>query len=86
MVMNLLHRSILFSAVERYGSLLFFVASTAILSRLLTPAEFGIYALINAVTAILTASSQEFGGANYLVQKPTLSEENIRTAFTITVL
>jgi O-antigen/teichoic acid export membrane protein len=83
--MNLLHRSIFFSAVERYGSLLFFVVSTAILSRLLTPAEFGLYALVNAITAIIAASFQEFGGANYLIQKPTLSEQNIRTAFTATL-
>ena len=84
--MNLLHRSIFFSAVERYGSLLFFLISTAILSRLLTPAEFGIYALVNAVTAIVAASFQEFGGANYLIQRTSLSEQNIRTSFTITLL
>lgn len=64
---------------------LFFI-STAILSRLLTPAEFGIYAVINAVVAVITASFQEFGGANYLIQKKTLSEKSIRTAFTITFL
>src|SRR6476646_10394673 len=83
--MNLIHRSILFSAVERYGNLFFFLISTAILSRLLTPAEFGVYAFINALIVVLAASFQEFGGANYLIQKQTLSEENIRTAFTITM-
>ena len=51
---------------------------------MLTPEEFGIYALINALTAVAAASFQEFGGANYLIQKPSLSEQNIRTAFTIT--
>jgi len=83
MFMNVIHRSIFFSAIERYGSLLFFVVSTAFLSRLLTPEEFGIYAVINALTAVIAASFQEFGGANYLIQKPSLSEQNIRTAFTI---
>ena len=82
--MNLVHRSIFFSAVERYGSLFFFLISTGFLARLLTPAEFGIYALINALTAVAAASFQEFGGANYLIQKNSLSEQNIRTAFTIT--
>jgi O-antigen/teichoic acid export membrane protein len=84
MMMSSIHRSVFFSAVERYGSLLLFLFSTAVLSRLLTPSEFGIYAVINAVVAVITASFQEFGGANYLIQKKALSERNIRTAFTIT--
>ena len=81
--MSRLHLSILFSALERYGSFLFFLISTAILSRLLTPEEFGIYAVINALTNIVAVAFQEFGGANYLIQKQTLSEQNTRTAFTI---
>ena len=83
--MNSIHRSIFFSALERYGSVFFFVISTAILSRLLTPQEFGIYAVVGALTAVAAASFQEFGGANYLIQKPSLSERDIRTAFTITL-
>jgi O-antigen/teichoic acid export membrane protein len=82
--MTSIHRSIFFSGVERYGSLLLLLFSTAALSRLLTPSEFGIYAVINAVVAVIAASFQEFGGANYLIQKKMLSEQNIRTAFTIT--
>jgi O-antigen/teichoic acid export membrane protein len=82
--MDRLHRSIFFAGVERYGSALCFMLSTAILSRLLRPAEFGICAAAIALTALITACSQEFGGANYLIQKSTLSEQDIRTAFTIT--
>src|SRR6201999_4397810 len=52
--------------------------------RLLTPKEFGIYGVVLAITSVFSASSQEFGGANYLIQKASLSEGNIRTAFTIT--
>ena len=84
-VMNSIHRSIFFSAIERYGSVFFFVVSTAILSRLLTPQEFGIYAVVGALTTVAAASFQEFGGANYLIQKPSLSERDIRTAFTVTL-
>jgi O-antigen/teichoic acid export membrane protein len=58
--------------------------STAVLSRLLGPDEFGIYAVITAIIVVITASFQEFGGANYLIQKKTLSQQNVRTAFTIT--
>jgi O-antigen/teichoic acid export membrane protein len=83
-VMDRLHRSIFFSGIERYGSAFFFLVSTAVLSRLLKPEEFGIYAAVVALTAVGTACSQEFGGANYLIQKPTLSAQDTRTAFTIT--
>lgn len=82
---NSIHQSIFFSALERYGSVFFFVISTAVLSRLLTPQEFGIYAVVGALTTVAAASFQEFGGANYLIQKTSLSELDVRTAFTITL-
>ncbi len=82
--MSTIHRSILFSALERYGSLILLFVSTAVLSRLLAPGEFGVYAVINAIVTVITASFQEFGGANYLIQKKSLSRRNIQTAFTIT--
>jgi O-antigen/teichoic acid export membrane protein len=84
-MVTLIHRSVLFSALERYGSLFVFVASTAVLSRLLTPREYGIYAVVNAIITVTAASFQEFGGANYLIQKRSLSHQDIQTAFTITL-
>jgi O-antigen/teichoic acid export membrane protein len=84
-MIDVVRRSILFSALERYGGVIFFLASTAILSRLLTPREFGIYAVVNAITAVTAASFQEFGGANYLIQKPSLSDGDIRNAYTVTL-
>ncbi|MBB4425780.1 O-antigen/teichoic acid export membrane protein [Bradyrhizobium sp. CIR48] len=82
--MNSVQRSVLFSAVDRYAGLVLFFVSTAVLSRLLTPSEFGVYAVVNALTAVIAAAFQEFGGANYLIQKRELSRGTIRTAFTIT--
>jgi O-antigen/teichoic acid export membrane protein len=84
-MMHIVRRSIFFSAVERYGGMIFFVASTAVLSRLLTPHEFGIYAVVNAISTLIAASFQEFGGANYLIQKQSLSTQDIRSAFTVTL-
>ncbi len=83
--MNAVHRALFFSAVERSGGLVLSVLSTAVLSRLLAPEEFGIYFAIAALTALAAACTQEFGGANYLIQKAGLSEQDIRTAFTITL-
>jgi O-antigen/teichoic acid export membrane protein len=81
--MSRLHRFLFFSAGDRYGSLAFLLFSIAILSRLLTPEEFGIYTTIAALTGLANAL-REFGGANYIIQKSTLSQQNVRTAFTIT--
>jgi O-antigen/teichoic acid export membrane protein len=81
--MSAVQRSIVFSAVERYASVSLFVITTAILSRLLTPAEFGTFAVVSALTTVVSVSFQEFGGANYLIQKQELSRRHIRTAFTI---
>lgn len=82
--MSSVQRSILFSASERYGSVLLFIVATAILSRLLSPQEFGVFAVVNAVTAVIAASFQEFGGATYLIQKRELSPKDVGSAFTIT--
>ncbi len=82
--MNPIHRSIVFSALERYGRFALLFVSTAVLARLLTPREFGIYAIINAIVILIVLPFQEFGGANYLIQKAVLSRQDIRTAFTVT--
>ncbi|MHC2781045.1 O-antigen/teichoic acid export membrane protein [Bradyrhizobium liaoningense] len=84
--MNSVQRSILLSAADRYGNLVLFVVATAVLSRLLSPSEFGVYAVVNAIALVIAASFQEFGGGNYLIQKRDLSAEDIRSAFTITFI
>jgi O-antigen/teichoic acid export membrane protein len=83
--MSSVQRSIFFSAVERYASLLLFFVVTAVMSRMLAPKEFGIFAVVSAITTVITASFQDFGGPNYLIQKHDLSREAVRTAFTITL-
>lgn len=82
--MSSVQRSIFFLAAERYASMVLFFISTAVLSRLLTPEEFGVYAAVMAVIMILVSASQEFGGVTFLIQKASLSDEDVRTAFTIT--
>lgn len=81
--MSRIHRSIVFSVADRYGSMACFLLSLAILSRLLTPEEFGIYSVIMALPG-LAQTLRDCGGANYLIQAPSLSENSIRTAFTVT--
>src|ERR1700758_4038218 len=85
LAMKSVQHSIFFSAIERYASGVLFFVTTAVLSRLLTPNEFGTFAVVNAITVVIAVSFQEFGGANYLIQKRELSRANIRTAFTVTL-
>lgn len=80
--MSRLRSSILLSAINNYGELLLTLLSITILSRLLTPHEFGVYAITASIPGVLSAV-REFGGANYIIQKQDLSERCIRTSFTI---
>lgn len=84
--MQSVQRSILFSALDRYISLLVVFVATAVLARLLSPEEFGIYAVVNAITSIIAACFQEFAGASYLIQKRDLSRAGVQTTFTITLM
>ena len=84
--MRPVQRSILFSALDRYIGLLLVFVATAVLARLLSPEEFGIYAVVNAITSIIAACFQEFAGASYLVQKRELSRTHVQTTFTITLM
>ncbi len=81
--MDSIHRSIGFSAISKYASTTFQLLCVAALARLLTPAEFGIYATVYAFMIVANVTSREFGGANYLIQKPDLAIDDVRTAFTI---
>ncbi|WP_368508297.1 oligosaccharide flippase family protein [Bradyrhizobium lupini] len=83
--MDQVQRSILFSALDRYGTLVLLFVATAVLARLLSPEEFGIYAVVTAVTSIIAACFQEFAGASYLIQKRDLSRASVQTTFTITL-
>ena len=74
-------RSIAFSVVERYSSIALSLVATVILSRLLTPEDFGIFSI--AMTfVVLTDTFREFGAGNYLVQERQLTDEHLRSTFT----
>ena len=60
-------RSIAFSVVERYASIAIGLVTTIILSRLLTPTDFGIFSI--AMSFVMFADIfRDFGTGNYLLQ------------------
>jgi O-antigen/teichoic acid export membrane protein len=75
-----IRRSLVLSFAERYSELGLRLLSMVVLARLLTPAEFGTYAVAAAVIGIATVVA-EFGLKNYLIQKDELSTGTLRAAF-----
>lgn len=74
--------ALIWSFSERYANLLLSVGGIVILSRLLTPAQVGVYSLCAAVT-VIAGILRDFGVSEYLIQEKDLTRDRIRTAFGI---
>ncbi len=81
--MSAIRRSLAFSFAEKYGSYALGLVGMVILARLLTPKDFGIFAIGMAVVALIDVF-RDFGVGNYLVQERELTEARVRAAFTVT--
>ena len=82
--MATLHRSVAYSAAQSYIGVVLQLVSTMVLSRILTPAEVGVYA-VAVVFSALAANFRDFGIAEYLIQAKQLTEQNIRAAFAVNI-
>lgn len=80
-----LRRSLALSAAGSYVALVLQVASTVVLSRILTPAEVGVFA-VAAVFSTLATTFRDFGIAEYLIQEKNLTTEKIRAAFAVNII
>ena len=60
-------RALIWSLAERHAGLVVALVTTVILSRLLTPAQVGIYSLCAAFTAV-AGILRDFGVSEYLIQ------------------
>jgi len=78
-------RSLAFSFVERYLSIVMQFGASIIIARLLTPEEIGIYS-VGAVIVGLAHVLRDFGVTNYLIQEKDLTATKIRAAFTATLI
>jgi len=77
-----IRRSLAFSFGQTYGGYVLGLAGTLVLARLLTPAEFGVFAIGTSVVMLLDAV-RDFGVGTFLVQEKELTRERVRSAFTI---
>lgn len=80
-----IRRSLAFSFAQRYTNLLMSVPTIMIVSRLLTPAQVGVFSLGMAFVGLIH-SLRDFGVSDYLVQAHELEDGLAQTAFTINVI
>ena len=74
-----IRRSFALSFAQRYSALAIQLGAVVVLARLLTPVEFGTFAVASAVVTLATVL-QDFGVGNYLVQERTLDRSKLETA------
>ena len=77
-------RSVLWSAAGTSGNQLATLVVFVMLSRLLTPDEFGVIALASVFTVLLRLIAEQ-GFADAIVQQPALESEHLDTAFWVGV-
>lgn len=82
--MTTIRRSLAFSIADSYLALPLQLLGTMIISRILTPAETGVFA-VAAVFAAFASTFRDFGVAEYLIQEKNLSSDKIRAALTVNI-
>ena len=80
--MSSIRRALAITTVERYFTIALQAGTTIVVSRLLTPAEIGLWGIAFA-TAMLLLSAREFASDMFLVQRPTLTREGVQVAFSV---
>jgi len=83
--MSATRHSFFFSFAEKYTVLLLGIVATMVLSRLLTPAEVGVYSL-GAVLVALAQVVRDFGVGQYLIQEKQLDTVKLRAALATSLL
>lgn len=78
-------RSLAISFVDRYLRLIINIGSAAILARLLTPEDYGVYT-VGIVVVTLAEALRDFGVETYLIQEKQLTDAAVRTAYGVALL
>jgi O-antigen/teichoic acid export membrane protein len=75
-------RSLFFSFLDRYASLVITIVSSMVIARLLTPAEIGVFSL-TVVLLSFVSTIRDMGTGQYLVQENDLTTERIRSVWAV---
>lgn len=82
--MSAIRKGIILSAADKYATQALGIATLAIMSRILTPAETGLYLVANGLI-LLADQFRAFGVGIYIVQAPELDRGAVRAGFTVTL-
>ena len=83
--MTTIRRSLLISLSLKYAHALMSLLTTAVLARLLTPSEMGVF-LVAYTFFLIVDTVRDFGASNYLIQRREISLNGVRAAFTVTLI
>lgn len=75
-------KSLVFSFLDRYASLVIGIASSMVIARVLTPAEIGVYS-VTIVLLMFVSTVRDMGAGQYLVQEKELTTERIRAVWAV---
>lgn len=75
-------KSLFFSFLDRYASLVIGIVSSMVIARLLTPAELGVFS-VTMVLLMFVATVRDMGAGQYLVQERDLTTERIRAVWAV---
>lgn len=81
--MSAVRRAFFMAILEQYSQVIVSVAMITVLSRMLSSSEIGI-AVIGLGIGTIALTVREFVTSEYLIQRDTLTREDIRTSFTLT--
>jgi O-antigen/teichoic acid export membrane protein len=78
-------KALALSFLERYTSIAIYASSSAVMSRILTPQDIGLFSVGFAVTA-LVSQFRDFGVATYLIQETDLTVQKVRAALGMSIV
>ncbi|KEO58737.1 oligosaccharide flippase family protein [Thioclava indica] len=78
----MVRRSFVFALADKLSVVMMSLLTMAIVSRILTPAEVGLF-LVASTIVILIEAFRDFGIGTFLIREPDLPERLVRTAVTI---
>jgi O-antigen/teichoic acid export membrane protein len=78
-------KALAISFLERYTSIAIYAVSSAVMSRILTPQDIGLFSVGFALTA-LVSQFRDFGVATYLIQETDLTVPKFRAALGMSVV
>ncbi len=79
-----LTKGVFFTAIAKYSNMVISLVVTAILSRILSPEEFGVVAIATVIIAFFGMFT-EIGIAPAIIQNKTLTEDDLSSIFSFTV-